>query len=120
MKKNIFIFLLLTILISCKKEKFPDIDDLNGAWTEQTDNSFKNKLNFNQTTLYFMNSDTTDSYLYTLDKKKGRLHLRIKSNSSTGESSHKIQINRKGDVLTIWGLFSSIPEQTTITKFAKD
>ena len=104
---------------SCKKEKFPDKDNLKGSWTEQTDNSFKHKLIFDSETMLFIKSSTVDTLLYRLDKKSDLIFLTLKNNSTIGESSHTILYNKKGKTLTIFGLFPSI-DKTTETKFKKE
>ena len=119
MKKIIILTIgSLIILISCKKEKFPDTDELSGTWTEQTDNLFKHKLVFAEETLYFVKSNTSDTLLYRLDKKKGLIYLTQINNSSL-ESNHKILLNKKSNILEIWGLVPSIPENESETKFEK-
>ena len=111
---------ILLILISCKKEKFPEIDDLKGTWTEQTDNSFKYELIFEQETLYFVKPATVDTLSYRLDKNNDVIYLTLKFNPSAGESNHKILVNKRSKTLTIWGLLPSIPENVTDTKFKKE
>lgn len=119
-KKAIWTIWILFILFSCKKEKFPDKDDLNGTWIEQTDNSFKRKLIFEHETIYFIKTTSVDTLSYWLDKKQDLIYLALKYNPSAGESNHKILFNKKRKALTIFGLFPSIPEQVTETKFLKE
>ena len=117
MKKILFIsFLSVIVFISCNKEKFPDTDDLTGSWIEQTDQSFRHKLIFENETMYFIKSTNTDTLSYFLDKKQEVIFL----SSSAGESSHKLLLNKKEKILTIWGLFPSIPENISETKFKKE
>ena len=117
MKKIFFIsFLSIIVFISCKKEKFPDTDDLTGSWIEQTDQSFRHRLIFKNKTMYFIKSTDTDTLSYRLDKKQKLIFL----SSYSGESSHKILLNKKEKTLTIWGLFPSIPENISETKFKKE
>ena len=85
------------IFISCKKEKFPDIDDLAGSWIEQTDQSFKHRLIFEKEIMYFIKPTYTDTFSYRLDKKQELIFL----SSSAGESNHKILLNKKKKTLTI-------------------
>lgn len=121
MTKNIIWAIgILIILVSCKKEKFPDTDDLKGTWTEQTNNSVKHKLIFEQETLYFIKSTAADTLSYRLDKKQDLIYLTLKYNPSSGECSHKLLLNKKSKTLIIWGLFPSIPEQVTETKFGQE
>lgn len=115
MNKLFFISALsLIVFMSCKKEKFPDIDDLTGTWIEQTDQSFKHKLIFVQEKVYFIKSTQTDTLSYRLDKEQEIIYL----SSSAGESSHKILLNKKEKILTIWGLFPST--NVSETKFKKE
>jgi hypothetical protein len=118
-QKTIWTLLIIITLASCKKERFPDTDDLQGTWTEQTDNSAKHALIFDTQTLYFIKPNTVDTLSYRLDKNQDLIYLTLKNNPSAGESNHKMLLNKKSKTLTIWGLFPSIPEQVTETKFEK-
>jgi hypothetical protein len=119
-KISIWTLGILIILVSCKKEKFPENDDLQGTWIEQTNNSIKNKLIFEQGTLYFVKGNGVDTLSYRLDKKQESVFLSLKRNPSSGESNHRITQNRKSKTLTILGLYASIPEKTTKTIFKKE
>jgi hypothetical protein len=119
MNKIILISVISVIVfISCKKEKFPDIDDITGSWIEQTDQSFKHRLIFETETVYFIKSTQTDTLSYRLDKKQELIYLKLKNNPSAGESSHKMLLNKKEKTLTIWGLFPST--NVSETKFKKE
>lgn len=111
---------LIILFTACKKEVFPEIDNLTGSWIEQTDNSFKNKLIFDGDILYFVQSTYTDTLLVRLDKKQELMFLSLKNNPSSGESNHKIILNKKENTLTVWGLFASIPEDVSETVFNKE
>jgi hypothetical protein len=115
-KKAIWTIGVLIILVSCKKEKFLDRDDLKGSWIEQTNNSIKNKLIFEEETLYFIKPNTADTLSHRLDRKRDLLYL----TQSAGESNHKLLLNKKSKLFSVWGLFPSIPEQVTETKFKKE
>lgn len=116
--KKISLIIIATILVfnSCKKEKFPEIDDLTGNWIEQTSNSFKTKITFEGETMYLFKSSTVDTLSYRLDEKQELIFLSLKNNLATGESSHKILINRKSKELTIWGLFTGVNTSENIFK----
>lgn len=116
--KNIILIttLLLFTIISCKKEIFPKVDDLAGSWVEQTGNSFKHRLKFENETLYFFKSAIIDTLSYRLDEKQELIILRLKNNSAAGESTHKILINKKKKELTIWGLFVGVNTSETVFK----
>jgi len=117
MKKIIFFLALTTtFFVSCKKEKFPDIDDLSGSWIEQTDQSYKHKLIFNEKTLIFIKPTSIDTFSFHLDRKQELIFL----TSSIGKSNHKILFNKRKNEITIWGLFPSIPESETKTTFKKE
>jgi hypothetical protein len=121
MNKVILLILFSTIVfISCKKEKFPDIDDLTGSWVELTDQSFKHRLIFKEVTMYFIKPTLTDTFLYRLETKQELLYLQLKNNPSGGESNHKIQINKKKNELIIWNLFGGHPGFISETKFKKE
>jgi len=119
MKNTILIttFLLLAF-VSCKKEKFPKIDDLTGSWIEQTSNSYKHKLIFEDETMYFFKQTVIDTLTYRLDKEQELIFLKLNNDPSIGESSHKISINKKKKELTIWGIF--IGTSTSETVFKKE
>ena len=119
MKNNITLFLFtLLILTACKKEIFPGKKDLIGVWVEKTESSFKHKLIFEYEKLYFVKSTTTDTLNYWLEEDQERLYLSLPS--TTGESHHKILLNKKKDELTIWNLFPNIPPNATVTVFKKE
>lgn len=120
MKKSILVlFLTILFLSSCKKEKFPDVDDLQGSWIEQTDNTAKHTLIFDSQTLYFIKPTTVDTLTYWLDKNKEFIYLTLKNDPSAGQTHARIMLNKKSKTLTIWGLFPSTADQTTVTKFKK-
>jgi hypothetical protein len=117
--KNISIIILATIFAfsSCKKDKFPEIVDLKGSWIEITNNSFKNRIIFEDETMIFFKSSQMDTLSYRLDDKQELIFLRLKNNLAAGESSHRILLNKKSKVLTIWGLFINVNTSETIFKF---
>jgi hypothetical protein len=120
MNKIIFITTAIILaFVSCKKEKFPKVDELTGSWIEQTSNSFKYKLIFENETMYFLKTTTIDTLSYRLDRKQELFFLKLKNNPSIGESSHKISINKKKKELTIWGLFIGTTS-TSETVFKKE
>jgi len=118
--KNIILIttILLFAFVSCKKEKFPNIDELTGSWIEQTSNSFNHKLIFEDETMYFFKQTVIDTLSYRLDKEQELIFLRLKNNPAIGESNHKISLNEKKKELTIWGLF--IGTSTSETLFKKE
>ncbi len=116
MKKSCYTLLILISLIGCKKENFPKSEDLIGSWIEVTDNSFKHELIFETEKVYFVKSTQTDTLTYVLDKKEELIFL----SSSSAESSHKILLNKKEGLLTVWGLFPSIPEKVSETVFKQE
>lgn len=121
MKRSIPIIVLLIILItSCKKEIFPKMDNLSGSWMEQTENSYKHKIIFDGEVLYFVKETNTDTLVFRLDDKQDLIFLSLKSAPSSGESNHKIILNKKENTIRIWGLFPSIPENVSETVFEKE
>lgn len=114
--KNVYITLITTVIIisSCKKDKFPKLDDLKGTWLEQTSNSIKTKLIFEDETMYLFNSSTVDTLSYQLDSKQELIFLSQKNNPDAGESNHKILINKKSKTLIIYGLFVGINLSKTV------
>jgi hypothetical protein len=116
MKKSCYTLLILISLIGCKKEKFPKSEDLIGNWIEITDNSFKHELIFETEKVYFVKPSQTDTLTYVLDKKEELMFV----SSSFGEGSLKIILNKKEGLLTVWGLFPSIPEKVSETVFKQE
>jgi hypothetical protein len=115
--KNLSITLITTILTinsSCKKDKFPKFDDLTGTWIEQTSNSIKTKLIFEDETMYLFNSSTIDTLSFQLDAKQELIILSQKNNPDAGESNHKILINKTRKTLIFWGLFAGINASKTV------
>lgn len=116
--KLMYLFILL-LLVSCKKEVFPNKSDIIGAWIEQTNNPFKHKLVFKEETLYFFKSSSTDTLSYWLDEKNEVLSLQLLNSQTDITTKHKISFNKKNKELRIWGLFISAPEESE-TLFKKD
>lgn len=117
--KLLYLFVLL-LLVSCKKEVFPKKKDLLGTWVQQTNNSFKHKLVFEEEILYFFKSSSTDTLTYWLDNKEKVLQTQLYNNQSGVIGRHEILLNKKNDELTIWGLFISTPENVSETIFNKE
>ena len=59
MKKITLIMSFIFIFVSC--EKFPKNDELIGSWVEQTDNTFKCKLIFEDEIVYLFKSSKIDT-----------------------------------------------------------
>lgn len=117
----LLIFLLPILLMSCEKEKFPDNEDLNGSWVENTYLKDRESLYFDgQETLYYTKrpsrSIENDTLIYRLDKKHEMIFLRPASYPDSTESAHKIMLSSKNNELTIWGLHDFSPE----SKFKKE
>lgn len=120
MKKIILgLFLTILFLSSCKKEKFPDVDDLQGKWIEQTDKTAKHSLIFESNTLYLIRLTTVDTLTYWLDKKNEFIYLTLKYNPSAGQTHGKIMLNKRSKTLTVWGIYPTTADQTSVTKFKK-
>lgn len=118
----IFIFPLL--IFSCKKETFPDNEDLVGRWIEITYLLDKQVLVFDdEETLFYTRPGSryvsTDTFLYRLDKEQERLFLTPANFPGASESSYQIQLDKNNNELTVWGLLISIPETPSETKFKK-
>ncbi len=116
MKNLILISVFLFAFISCKKEKFPKTNELKGSWTEQTNNSFKHKLFFEEEIMCFFKQTTVDTLIYSLDDNQKLIFLKLKNNPSAGESSHKIYINKDNKELKIFGLFAGTSTIETVFK----
>jgi hypothetical protein len=112
-----FLFLLI---VSCKKEKFPENDDLQGSWLEQTDMVFKQKLLFEKEILFFTKPTSTDTFFYRLDKEQRLIYLSLKNNPSIGETNHEIFLNKKKETLTIRGLLGGDPGYISESVFKKE
>ncbi len=109
-----FIFLLPLLIISCKKETFPDNEDLKGEWVEITSLLDRENLSFDGVKTLFYTTRAlrcvqTDTLIYGLDKIHEKLYLYPKD-SPNSESVHKILLNPETGELTIWGLHQFEPE----------
>jgi hypothetical protein len=110
----LLIFLFPLLLMSCKKEAFPDNDDLKGCWEQITSDYFLDRegLCFDgQETLYYTRVASRaiwiDTLIYILDKKDERLYLKPYNCPMCPMSPYKIQLNTEKNVLYIWDLHSS-------------
>lgn len=105
--KSFFLILLLSLLIiSCKKETFPDNEDLKGNWTAINTYMDQEILSFDgEETLFYANGPSRylqiDTLIYGLDKKHEKLHL-SPVNSINSESVHKILLDLESGELSIW------------------
>ena len=116
--KILIITMMLTLtLASCSKEKFPDKNDIIGSWVEITSNSNKTQLTFKDNGIAYLTkvNQPVDTFNYSLNDTKELLNF----SNDAGESNHNIELNKKTDEITIWNLFSSIPENTSETTFEK-
>jgi len=120
--KLLFFFLLLFI-ISCKKESFPDNDDLKGRWEQITSDYLldRESLCFDGLeTLYYTRIASraigTDTLIYRWGKKDERLYLSLLTPPGSIESSHKIQLNEEKNELSIWDLHSSVSGEEKFKK----
>ncbi len=120
MKNKIaFLFILVLTMTSCKKDKFPELKQLQGKWTEVTDNSLKHDLRFENETMYFIRPNSIDTLVFRLDDKEEKMFLRLKNQNTETESQYKILINKKRDQITVWNLFITIGSETE-TSFKKE
>lgn len=120
----LLVFLLTVVIISCKKETFPDNEDLIGEWVEISNLLDRQILVFDdEDTLFYTRPGSryisTDTLLYRLDKKQERLLLTPVTPPGASESSFKIQLDKKANELTVCGLLISIPESPSETIFNK-
>lgn len=122
--KAVFLIILIPLLfISCKKESFPDNDDLKGRW-EQIASDYL----LDRESLYFDGLETlyytrvayraiwTDTLIYNLDKKDERLFLKPYNCPKCPFSPHKIQLNTENNELSIWDLHSSVSGEQKFKK----
>lgn len=107
------------LIVACEKETFPEKNMLIGEWVEKTNDSFKHRFIFKEQTCYFFKPTSKDTLSYRLDDENECLYLSLKNSSSAGESSHKIAINKKDNLLTIWGIMPSTPEGGSEVTFKK-
>jgi hypothetical protein len=118
------IVVLAVLIISCKKETFPDNEDLKGRWVEISFLLDRQELVFgNEDTLFYTRPASryisADTFLNRLDKRQERLFLTSIAFSDSQGSSYKIQLDKKANELTVWGLLFSIPESPSVSKFKK-
>jgi hypothetical protein len=119
MKNLSILFAFLLLMTSCKKDDFPNPKQLQGTWTELNDQSFQNKLRFDNETLYFIKQNTVDTLIFRLDDKEEKMFLRLKNQHSEIETQHKVKINKQRDEITVWNLFITNTFETETT-FRKD
>ena len=114
----VFILGLVIFLTSCKKEIFPDKNDIVGNWIEITTNSDKTQLRFDVCGVAYLTkpNQPTDTFSFSLDDSKELLCF----SNDAGMSFHQIELNKKTDEITIWSLFPSIPENPSETRFEKE
>jgi hypothetical protein len=110
----LLIILLPLLIISCKKETFPDNEDLKGNWAAITTYMDQEILSFDGVeTLFYANGPSRylqlDTLIYKLDKKHEKLHL-SPINSLLPENDYKILLDKENGELTIWGLHGSTSE----------
>jgi len=121
MKQNKSILILSIAFVlcvsSCKKEVFPDQNDIVGTWIEKTTNSDKTQFTFRDNGIAYLTkpNQPTDTLSYILNDSKELLYL----SNDAGESNHQIELHKKTDELTIWNLFPSIPENPSEKIFEK-
>ena len=107
--KNILSFLLLfVIIISC--EKAPTQAQLQGTWTEVSDNPTKTKLIFvADSVLYYFHPPQIDTLVYKLDQKHRSIELTFFHNpNNIGVTSYEIDYHKNKKVLTIVGLLPTM------------
>jgi hypothetical protein len=115
--RSVFLTVLLTLcIISCKKETFPDNEDLKGNWAEISTLMDQEGLYFDGVeTLYWTRIGSRyikmDTLFYRLDKKHEKLYLHPVTSPGSSESVHKIQVDTVNNELTIWGLHDSASSQ---------
>ncbi len=118
MKSALIFFTFLLLMISCKKEEFPNPKQLQGTWTELNEQSFQHKLRFDNEILYFIKQNTVDTLIFRIDDKEEKMFLRLKNQHTDIETQHKVKINKQRDEITVWNLFISNTFETE-TKFKK-
>ncbi len=114
------VVLLLVLLASCSKEKFPDEFSIFGKWKEFTEDSIRTEVEFKRYNVMLLHlvHDTIRQYNYLLEKPN-ELEIFEPSEYPNGRSrKHKITYNKKEDQMSIYGLYPSISEPS-VTVFVR-
>lgn len=126
--KMIIIILVLIGIVACDKDDETECQSedtsmlTQGEWIEQTSNSFKHRLLFEEEIVYFFKEQRTDTFVYNIVNQAVGDQDRIitfKFNQSISESVsiHPFCINTKEKELIIWSLFASLPNNPSKTIF---
>ena len=109
--------LLLALALSCQKA--PTIDELQGTWYEQSDNTSKTKLIFQgDNMLYYFHPPAIDTLSYLLDRKHKTVFLNLFRNpNNISPTGYEIEYHKRKKVLTITGLLPAVLGRASITNY---
>ena len=110
-------FVLFFVLGSCKKEVFPENEQIIGVWIEDNTASEKIRIEFRTDgtcLLQYSETSKIDTLIYQLKDEDQRLWFGLLK-EGIYHSHHQIKYNKKEDQLTIWGLTANISENAVHT-----
>ena len=116
--RNQFLFILLLILAySCTK--CPTVDQLQGTWYEESNNTVKTKLTFQGNDLmYYFHDPKIDTLSYSLDSKHKTIFLTFNHNpNNITATGYTIEYHKRKKVLTITGLLPQVLGRASITNY---
>jgi hypothetical protein len=117
--KFILIPVFVFTLFACNKDKFPDQFVIYGRWIELTNEPLKTEIEFKRQNVLFLTRvhDTIREYRYLLEKQDELQIFEIAEYPLGIRSVHKVNYNKKDDLMTIYGLYPTTGnESKTIFK----
>jgi len=115
--RKLYIIIFFTLILSCKKEIFPNKDLLIGTWTEENGNN--SKLIFDNNTMILLTDYSSDTSNYKLDTEANKI-IMFSTKYANTSSEHKIVFDKNEGKLKIWDLFGGIPENENVNIFIKE
>lgn len=100
-------FFTVILIVSCKKDKFPDEFSVYGRWKENIADSNRTEIEFrrnNELKLRLIN-DTIRDYRYLLDKPNELEIFNIAEFPDGIRTTHRVTYNSKDEMMTIYGLY---------------
>lgn len=122
MMRYIYIIVILLLVIgSCKKEKFPDEFSVYGTWKELTTDSIRTEIEFKSRNYLVLQlrEDTTREYRYLLNKPNELEIFEVSEYPSGRRNIHRITYNNSEEQMTIFGLYPVITGDPSSTVFVR-
>jgi hypothetical protein len=122
MNRYIYVIgILLLVIVSCKKEKFPDEFSVYGKWKEFTTDTIRTEIEFKKWNYLViqLREDTTREYRYLLNKPN-ELEIFDESEYPSGRRDiHRVTYNNKEEQMTIYGLYPVTSGDQSATVFVR-